>query len=120
MSSFVTPSTNTLAKSCGRVSQAGAAEKQEPEMRKEQISHAFPSKHLHNDTDMDLFCLLFICSFIRLSGEINYTSIRTGYLQIHLLYYPVKYEPFSYMSNLKIFMFMRRCKITKFMKSTIL
>uniref|UniRef100_A0A673JNT8 Ig-like domain-containing protein n=1 Tax=Sinocyclocheilus rhinocerous TaxID=307959 RepID=A0A673JNT8_9TELE len=35
---------------------------------------------------MDLNCLLFICSFIRLSGETNYTSIRTVYLQIHMPY----------------------------------
>uniref|UniRef100_A0A8C2EBI0 Ig-like domain-containing protein n=1 Tax=Cyprinus carpio TaxID=7962 RepID=A0A8C2EBI0_CYPCA len=60
---------------CGRVSQTGAAEKQELEMRKEQI-HMRSHRTVHNDTAMHLNCLLFIFSFIRLSGAQDVTTVR--------------------------------------------
>ncbi len=108
-----------LQNRAGGVSQDGAGEKQEPETRKEQISYAFPSNiFIMTQT---WICSVFCSSAASSDSQVrHYTSIRAVYIQIHLLYYPVKYESFSYMSNLKIFMFMQRCKITKFIKSTIL
>lgn len=69
MSSFVTPSTNALAKSCGGGESGRSGRKTGTRDEKRADFICVPIKHLHNDTDMDLFCLLFIYSFIRLSGE---------------------------------------------------
>ncbi|XP_058621614.1 polymeric immunoglobulin receptor isoform X2 [Onychostoma macrolepis] len=79
MSSFVTLSTKTLAKSwhCVREGESGrSGRKTGTRDEKRAAFTCVPIKHLHNDTAMDLYCLLFICSFIRLSGAQDITTVR--------------------------------------------